>query len=90
MSSFKSVIPGIGKGDVTRTLCIFWDDISYKEMLATRVLGTGFPRCVKIEHSYENFHKPKWHKAKKQLPLTYMEDFFECSQTHNSTCTKHN
>ena len=29
---------------------------------------TGFPRCLKVEHSYETFRKMKWRKVKKQLP----------------------
>lgn len=31
-------------------------------------LNTGFPCCLKVEHSSETFCKPKWLKAKKQSP----------------------
>lgn len=37
---------------------------------------TGFPRYPKVECSYENFHKPKRHKVKRQLPLTDMKKMF--------------
>lgn len=29
-------------------------------------LGTGLSRFLKVESSYESFHKPKWHKVNKQ------------------------
>ena len=33
----------------------------------------SFPAYPKVERSYENFCKLKWHKTKKQLPSIYME-----------------
>ena len=33
------------------------------------------PPLSKVEHSYEHFHKLKWHEARKQLPLIYMEKY---------------
>ena len=38
-------------------------------------INIGFPHYPTVEHDYEIFHMPKWHKAKKQLPLIYMENF---------------
>ena len=32
------------------------------------VRNIGFPRYLKVEHSYEPFPKLKWCKVKKQLP----------------------
>ena len=34
---------------------------------------TDFLHYLKVEGSYENFCKLKWHEVKKQLPLIYME-----------------
>lgn len=41
-------------------------------------------RFPPLWHSYKTFHQPKWHKAKKQLPLIHIE-VFEQSQTHKIT-----
>lgn len=52
--------------------------------LSSLVLGGIFVECrqyPKVEHSYETVGKPKWCKAKKPLPLIYMEKFG--SQTPN-------
>lgn len=35
--------------------------------------NTGCPHDPKAEHSYGTFSKPKWHKARKQLPSIYTE-----------------
>lgn len=45
----------------------------------------GFPHYLKVEPSYEIFHKPKWCKAKKYLQLIYMEKNSEHSQTPKIT-----
>ena len=37
----------------------------------------------KVEHPYESFHKLKWHKAKKYLPVIYMENFLSIPDTKN-------
>lgn len=39
-------------------------------------ISIDFPHYAKVEHGYEIFHMPKWHKAKKRLPLIYMEIFW--------------
>ena len=49
---------------------------------------SGLSHYPKVECSYETFHKPKWCKAKKQLPLIYMENFLSVPRpqiqgTHN-------
>ena len=41
------------------------------------------PCYLKVEHSYENFLKPKSSKAKKQLLLIYMETFLTANPTNN-------
>lgn len=50
--------------------------------------STGFPHYPKEEHFYEAFHKIKWYKAKKQLPLIKnplnlksSSDFFQLPKT---------
>ena len=35
---------------------------------ALLILSTGFPRDLQAGCSYKTFRKPKWQKAKKQLP----------------------
>lgn len=40
----------------------------------------GFP-AIQKQCSYKTFRKLKWREAKKQLPLIYMENFLEHSQT---------
>lgn len=39
------------------------------------ILSTGFPCCLEVACSYENWHKQKGDKTKEQLPLIYMETF---------------
>lgn len=40
-------------------------------------MSIGVPHYLKVvECAYEIFHKLKWHKVRKQLPLTYMENSF--------------
>lgn len=36
---------------------------------------------LKVERSYENFHKQKGHKVKKQLPFVYMEKNLSISRS---------
>ena len=38
-----------------------------------------------VEQSYEIFHKPKWHKAKKQLSLIYMEKILSIPRPKKTT-----
>lgn len=48
-----------------------------------------FPHYVKVEHSCENFHKPKWHKAKRSscfLKVHIILLHFYCKRkTYSST-----
>lgn len=37
--------------------------------------GAEFPQSPKVNCSCESFHEPRWTKARKQLPLIYMEAF---------------
>lgn len=37
-------------------------------VISHAVQNKGFPRYLKIEHSYETVPKLKWYKVKKQLP----------------------
>lgn len=43
---------------------------------AAQGVRTGFPRSPKAECCYETIPKSEWHRAKKQLPLTYMKKIF--------------
>lgn len=50
-------------------------------------LCTGFSCYPKVECSYENFHKPKWCKAKKQLWLIYLGNFWAFPDLIFNICT---
>ena len=41
---------------------------------------------AKVEHSYETFCKPEWHKAKKWLPFIYMENVLSIPRPKNNFC----
>lgn len=60
------------------------DPFIFKGRLASSLIA-GFPRYSKGGPSCETLHKPKWSKAKKQLPIIYMGKIFERSQIPRKT-----
>ena len=47
-----------------------------------------FPHYPKVESSCEDFHKPKWHKTKKQLLFIYIEKLLRVPRPQKLTSFK--
>lgn len=61
---------------VKEIINIYWDSKILHLNVIIHLYATPllfFPHYLKVEHLYENFHKSKCDKAKKQLPLVSMK-----------------
>lgn len=58
-----------------RIIKSYFDTVTFCFSIFRNFLSLGFLHYPKVEHSYETFPKPKWHKTKKQLHYFIMENF---------------
>lgn len=60
--------PDLTKSPHPAVLSPVWSPFYFLSLWAGLTLSTGFPWCLKAEHSYETCQKPKWCKAKTRWP----------------------